>query len=132
MTRRITLAVEVFEGSGHPTGYYAQLADVEEPCAQSYRSADDARKRLAGEVVERLRGLAEAERNSRRTLIACGDGTVLLVEFQFGAWGYRMAGAGRGYASSYCGAHASHDEVAGFAREHARQSFGGVTWECIL
>lgn len=131
--RRVSVEVEVHASTERNGGFWAGLAGLglRGPSAHSYRSADDARcKKLAAALVECAKAAADAEQNGRRTMLGCGDGTVLLVEFRHG-WGYQVAGGARPRSSAVlCGD--GHDASLEAARAHAHQSYGGVAWECSL
>jgi hypothetical protein len=117
---------------GQPTAFRAHLALPGCPfglCGPiSYRSERDAVAGLKAEVVERLTEHQEACKNSGRRVIGTGDGSVFIVEFRNGNWGYEICGAGRSYAGASCGMKSLGDAIA-YAKAHATDSFGGVAWE---
>jgi len=63
----------------------------------------------------------------RQHFIGCNDGTVLLVQFRHGHWGYVIAGFGR--ASSTSGME-TYESAVESALYHAKQAYGGINWEC--
>lgn len=127
--KRITLEVDVWASRETHGGHNAQLSEVRDVGVHSYRSEKEAKVRLGVEVVKRLRAGVEAEKNSRRTIVGCGDGTVLMVCFS-GSWGYYISGPERSRASScWSSPNSGEEETLRLAREHAAQCFGGVSWE---
>ena len=66
--------------------------------------------------------------NYQQVLLGCEDGTVLLVQFCYGTWGYDIAGPGRKHFSGVTG-HESLEVAIKAARRHAADSYGAVQWE---
>lgn len=84
------------------------------------------RKVVREQIDAALRQVAEY----RQRFIGCGDGTVLLVQFRYGNWGYEIAGPGRSYHSgACCSTGDSFDHAVEAAKRHAAES-SGVAWEC--
>ncbi len=88
------------------------------------------RKALKARVMECLQKYNEAERNYQRCVIGCNNGTVLIVRFAYGSWGYDIAGAGRQGMSHSSSTNKRFEDELRDARAHAEQSYGGVAWEC--
>lgn len=86
------------------------------------------RTALTAGIETTMQAHHDAERNNQRRMIFCGDGTVLLVEWRYGSWGYSIAGAHRDDAGicSCSSTSATLDEEVKKATEHAAQSYGGV------
>lgn len=94
-----------------------------------YRSATSESKlrtALTAAIETIMQAHHDAERNNLRRMIFCGDGTVLLVEWRYGSWGYSIAGAHRDDAGSCSSTSATLDEEVKKATDHAEQSYGGV------
>ena len=91
-------------------------------------SEAQARKRLKALVSENLADLRDERENWQRHAIGCTDGTVLLVEYSRGSWGYRMCGPGREYAPS-CLSNDDFVQTLDSARKHADSSYGGISWQ---
>ena len=64
---------------------------------------------------------------TRRRIVACVDGTILVV----GHDGYAIAGPDRTYATG-CYGEPGFDKALEYARKHAASGFGGIAWECSL
>ncbi len=67
--------------------------------------------------------------NYRQKFIGCVNGTVLLVQFRHGCWGYEIAGPNRSHGSAVLTSGTFETCVAD-AQRHAATSYDGVAWEC--
>lgn len=114
---------------GEPDKHHAVLSSHREVFASSWKSQDDARKKLAKLCADMVRIADEIDENWQRCLLMTGDGHAFLVQWRHGAWGYEIYGPGRKRHSSTWGQD-SFDDALKAAREHADGAFGGVTWEC--
>jgi hypothetical protein len=73
--------------------------------------------------------LTEHRNNYHRRVIACQDGTVLIVYFRYGNWCYDIAGESRSECCTNSG-FKTFEEALERAVSHAGQSYGGVSWKC--
>jgi len=81
-----------------------------------------AKRKLRGALVEHI-DQALARDRARTTMIFCKDGTILVVRFIHGSWGYQIVSSDRLGGSSS----SNHDEfeTIEYAVKHA-EIFGGV------
>lgn len=87
-----------------------------------------AKASLKERILKSLRLYDNIEKNWERGVIGCKDGTVLIVRFQYDAWGYDIAGPDRAFFSSSSSNHKKFDDEVRAALNHAEQSYGGVAW----
>lgn len=94
-----------------------------------HAAAKEARSRLRPKVIRQVTEALKAYEYVQEPghLIVCGDGTVLVVRTSGGPWCYHITGPERSSASCVMGG--DRDKCIEAAREHARQSYGGVVWE---
>lgn len=89
--------------------------------------------KLKKSVMDTLTEAHLNKENWQQTAIGCGDGTVLVVQFKHGHWGYSMSGPDRKHGSSMSmGPNDTHKSAMEAAKKHAEQCYGGVKWECSL
>lgn len=96
-----------------------------------YAEASKAKGKLKTQLIAQIEDGLRALKYTETLLLGCGDGTVLVVCYNHGAWGYHIGGPGHKYAGSSAGAK-DYSEATVQARSHAEQSYGGVLWESIL
>lgn len=85
--------------------------------------------KLKARLYDALRELADSRGNCKRRVIATIEGTIFLVEWRYGHWGYSVTGPGR---SGHCSCPAdsgSFTEVCEEVRRHAASNFDGIAWE---
>ena len=94
----------------------------------SLRVKKDTQKRvLKAAILTTITDALERKANWQQAVIACKDGTVLVVSFSHGCWGYIMAGPPRAHFSSTSG-DGTFESVIADATKHADDSYGGVLW----
>lgn len=120
---RISFDVDTWE-SGR--AHYASMLDFPLlPCGMSYKNTTQAKADLKVKLLELALEKSRADHNTRRKMLMCGDGTVILIEYRFDTWQYSMFHPGKGYPGSCCGRQ-TFEEVLEDATRHAEQVFGGV------
>lgn len=92
-------------------------------------SVNTAKAKLKPLLVAEINDALTEHRNYQRRVIACQDGTVLVVYFRYGNWGYDIAGAGRSGCCTNSG-FKTFEEAVEKATSHAEQSYGGMLWNC--
>ena len=91
------------------------------------RTRKQARKDLNEQVDD---ALTTAQNNNKAYMVACGDGTIILVRYSHQSWGYTFFGPNRkNQGSGGCVTGDSYDETVIAARKHAKDCFGGIAWE---
>lgn len=130
MTCDVAIKFPIIRGSEQASCTYAWFSPVCDGVVYDGPDGNKAKRELRAKITETLNNLVtESDRsNKRRRVIGCGDGTVLIVAREHGAWGYTMHGAGRSGYSSCCGAESFETCVAD-AKRHAESSYAGVAWE---
>jgi len=125
-TLRFNLPVEFRHGDR--TGFSFVSSIDGEHLTGYYPSGTLAKKNLRRQLEQEIQECFEAKRNCQRRFIGCSGGTVFIVEFRYGTWGYSIIGGiGRKYTSGVQG-FSSLDEALDKARSHA-EAFGGMLWE---
>lgn len=84
--------------------------------------------RLKQEATELLVAGIDA-RDKGQTLIGCGDGTVILVNFRHGNWGFALFGGSVGGRRGGTVGMQSESEAIDSARRQANEVLGGILWE---
>ena len=115
--------------NGHDK-FYGWLLNVDGPSANISYTEAQLKKNLRAKAIEAVESFHASEQNSRQRIITAKDGTVFIVQFRHGAWGYYIAHAQSSYAGSTLG-RKSFEETLADARQHAEQC-GGVSWESSL
>lgn len=95
-------------------------------------TAGRARKELARHLLGVLRDHELRERNTRRAVLVTNEGSLFVVEFRHGGWGYAITRKDARHSSSVGGPEATFDETLVRARRHAETGFGGVAFEAPL
>ena len=117
------------KNSGEPDRHYAEVEVEPRIYASSYKSPTEALKRLGDVVLEHAKiGADFKEFRSRRHLIFCGDGTLLIVSWTL-SWEYAVLRADDNILRTSCSGMRSFEEACEYARRHAEQSFGGIERE---
>ena len=95
-------------------------------------SVATAKKAMRESILANLpQTLADAKYAGKIGAIGCTDGTVMVVSFSHGQWGYRFAGPDRsGRLSSGCMGMETYEEAVQRASDHA-DSFDGVAWRNV-
>ena len=70
--------------------------------ASTYGNAAKAKRVLKDQVVKAVEAGLVAAASLGGWVIGLSDGTVFIVKYGHGGWGYAIAGAGRSYASWCC------------------------------
>lgn len=109
------------------TGYAAEIPGPH-GVYETGLSVGTVKKRLLAKMTARVNDAIEAFANDRRKLVACNDGTSLLVEFRHGSWGYSILRPDGTAGSGVCGID-GYDKALEYAQDHAAQSYGGVKVE---
>ena len=84
---------------------------------------------VSGLVTEAIKFSGREHR--QRRLIVTNEGTILLVMFDNGYFGYFQATSARNYAGSTWGQD-TYEEALDRARQHAESSYDGIAWECAV
>ena len=94
----------------------------------SSRKSDKAARDLLGHTLSSMAlKYEQADRNTQRAIIVCGDGEVLICSFRLNSWEYAIARKDMHHASITLGGWNSFDECYVAAQKHAGD-FGGVVW----
>ncbi len=117
------------EGGTDDRGFY--YAEKVEGVSGYFGSATKAKATLRARIADKVsESLVQVESRSRA--IGCKDGTVLIVRYRFGSWGYNIVGPGRehGYSGFIMGSSDPKAEEGTLqrAREHA-ENFGGIAFD---
>jgi hypothetical protein len=89
-----------------------------------------AKSKLRAGLLQEVQEAVKTAQNVNRRLIGCKDGTVLVVEYRYGSWGYSSWGPGRNHASACgLGADGTYEKALEAARKHAQDGYGGIAWE---
>lgn len=129
-TISLPLDVRIYPHSESPSticGYVPALDEVRLVYGGSESGVKAKLREAARAALADMIEAAQPE-NRKRSMIGCGDGTVLLVEREHGSWGYRICGAGRQGCASAWGSK-DHADAVTRAREHAEQAYSGIAWE---
>ena len=97
-------------------------------CALYASSVSKAKDSLKRQIQERIKEGFEALRNTRQAVICTKDGTILIVQFRIGSWGYSIASDGRSYMGGCSIGSGSYEQALTQAKEHAEQCYGGIAW----
>lgn len=126
MANRVNVRCETWESD---RSFYAAVPEIGSGIVgHSYKGEAEARKLAAGKVVEKALAHERAEQNFRRHMIACADGTVLLVEWRRDAWGWSVWRKDGGGTGGCCYPSGDYREVVDAARANS-DAYGGVVWE---
>ena len=126
MQANITLPWSIWFDDG-PAGF-AYVENVDGLSCHA-PSLSVAKKRLREAFRNKVADMAIQDSNQEKQIIGCGDGTVFVVSFQNGSWGYTINGQGRSYASSCWGYGDDFQSAKEHALVHAKEAFGGVVWQ---
>lgn len=130
---RLSIPVEVREGDGMTVPHRGTVWTSDGSQAAAYATAytlPKLREAVTANVTEALDEITRRRQNPERLALGCGDGTVLLVEYNGHGWQYAILRAGV-RAGSTSGLK-SYDDARTYATEHAQQCYGGVTWTTAL
>lgn len=94
-------------------------------------SASKCRAKIRERVLSILSAAADAERHSRRALIVCNDGTLIVVEYRHG-WQHTITGPDRAHAHGNIANWTEFDDAMTAAIDRANGSYGGVSARCPL
>lgn len=121
----VTLKFPIFLGR-ETGGWFSTACD-----GFCYGSEAKAKTHFRTAIEKNLTRLIQEDgfENRRMAMVACGDGTVLLVRRQHESWGYVIAGPERKYLGSGVMGDETYDVALDRARKHAAECFGGVAWE---
>lgn len=95
-----------------------------------YGSNGTAKAKLRKALIEQVEEGLRSAKFCQGYAIGCTDGSVMIVRYKLGGWGYHIAGEGRPYAGSSAGFD-SYESAVDYARKHAQQN-GGVLWESSI
>jgi len=124
MNYPITISVE--EDSNVSKAYAFDIPGVTVEYGSNGTAVSKMKNAVKAAVAEAIK-FSDREYRQRK-MIATKEGTVLLVMFENGHWGYYSA-HDHGYAGSTWGRN-SFEETLTDARNHANNSYGGILWEC--
>lgn len=111
---------------------YLTGEDCSEVRAVYARSAASAREGLRNALKAHIADAFHALANTGQAMIGCTDGTVILVQYRHGSWGYSIGGPGRAWMSGVMGGDDDFRVTCDRAQKHAADSFGGVAWSIGL
>lgn len=94
-------------------------------------SIGQAKKRLREMIEKNIKHALDAQAldHTLRTMYGTKDGSVFLVEYRYGVWGYSIWGPDRKGHSSTSG-WMERKEAEERAERHIESAFGGVAWKC--
>ena len=131
-TQTITVPFRVVRRDDDHGFTYVDHEALSLSCYASSQSSAVAKLRpqLVAAVGDAL--VAVDSEHRRQWIIGAGDGSVFLVQYSLGSWGYRICGSGRSYACSSWASDSTMEDAIAMARTHAADAFGGVGWEHAL
>ncbi len=108
---------------------FAYIDDPIEGVSCYGSSLASAKKALRRALTEKVFGALKSAKETRRSMIGTKEGSIMLVEFRYGGWGYAFYGPGRKHAGGGTIGLDSFEEAVEKARSHAETGFGGISWE---
>lgn len=109
-----------------PSGYTYVEGPVDASCYA--RTEAKAKRVLKASLKHAVTEALIHKKEYRRRMIMTVSGIVLLVEFDYGCWGYTIWGKDRNGHSGSQG-FKDFDETLSYARKHAVDSYDGIAWE---
>lgn len=91
-----------------------------------------AKKKLKESLTYEVRNALKEYNERRRWAIGTVEGSILLVEFRYGSWGYSFMGPGRKGGGGGTSSSGTYDDLLKQARKHAEDGFLGIVWEHSL
>ncbi len=109
---------------------FSFISDDDVSGVSCYAATHTGAKKKLRESLNREVHQALKEYNERkRWVIGTVEGSILLIEFRYGSWGYSFMGPGRTYGGGGTTSKDDYEQTRENARKHAKDGFLGIVWE---
>jgi len=100
--------------------------------ATTYGKASKAKETLRKRITEQIEEALLTVKNYQKRALGTVEGSVFVIQFHLGSWGYAIVGPGRKFGGSCTIGTRNFEETVAAATKHANDSFGGIAWDCSL